>query len=150
MGKCFSKNKNTVDILRSAKREDYQDFSFNGFVRICKVVSVYDGDTVRIVFFLNDPPKMNETPIMCSVRLYGIDTPEIRTKDPIEKKNGYNAKQRLIELIGNDLIKVSFGKDDKYGRPLATLAHLNDSFENSINNKLVVENYAKPYFGGKK
>ena len=53
-----------------------------------KYISNYDGDTVRLKFNCN-------TPYFCdnvSVRIYGIDAPEIRTKDFCEKKKSYEAK----------------------------------------------------------
>ena len=173
MGKCLSKNNNNditpangsepigvnyFETLRNAKQSQYTDFSFNGLSRTANVVSAYDGDTCRVVFFLHEPPVPDEKPVMTNVRLMGIDTPELRTKDLKEKELGYKAKDRLIELVGGEkqLIRVVFGKNGKYGRPLATLFTERDKsseyyvFENSVNAKMVSEGHAKKYDGGTK
>lgn len=169
MGNCCKSNKSVIEpkvsntntdtekqieqfihTLQNAKREHYNDFSFNNLKRFAKVVHIHDGDTVRVVFYMNEPPNKSEKPIMTSVRLFGIDTPEIRTKDLKEKEMGLKAKERLKEIIQKEnLIRVSFGKNDKYGRPLATLYKVNDNFvfDNSINNQLVKEKLAVRYFG---
>lgn len=139
-----------INKLKEAKRENFIDFSFENETRVGKVVSVYDGDTVRVVFYQNHPPKENETPIMCSVRLSGIDTPEIKTKNEKEKQAGYKARNRLIELINYELVNIQFGKNDKYGRPLVTLFNMKEKnliFARSINNRLVLEGHAYTYFG---
>ena len=52
-------------------------FSLEGQEIKAKVVSVYDGDTVKCVF-----PKKD---VKWNCRLSGVDTPELRTRNKIEK-----------------------------------------------------------------
>jgi micrococcal nuclease len=62
----------------------------------CKLKKVIDGDTVDVDIDLGFGIwQMNER-----VRIMGIDTPESRTRDKIEKKFGLAAKARLKSLLG--------------------------------------------------
>ena len=143
------------DRLEHIKREHLTDFSFVNIRTVAKVVSVYDGDTVRVAF---PYPPNNDSPeiLMSSCRLSKIDTPEIRGTNDKEKEHAYKARDRLKELTMSSetqLVYVQFDKNDKYGRPLVTIFidyESVDNFELSVNNQLVVENYAKLYDGGKK
>ena len=57
----------------------------------CKVVKVVDGDTVDVDIDLGFGVWMRDE----RVRVMGIDTPESRTRDLVEKKFGLAAKERL-------------------------------------------------------
>ena len=61
-------------------------FSFEGLERQSRVVKVYDGDTITILF------RFNKQYYKTSCRILGIDTPELRTKNLKEKAAGYEAK----------------------------------------------------------
>ena len=112
--------------------------------KIGKVVSVYDGDTIKIVFPLND--KLYKW----NCRLGRIDTPELRTKNLIEKKYGYLVRDKLREKILNKVVKIKCGDFDKYGRLLGGLFIKNDNEEERINQWLIDNNYAFEYDGGTK
>ena len=106
-----------------------------------KVRRVVDGDTLDLDIDLGFHITLSER-----VRLMGIDTPETRTRNLVEKADGLKAKEFVIGFVadGNVVIKVhGFGK---FGRPLA------DLFVNgvSLNKKLVKLGYASPYFGGRR
>ena len=59
--------------------------------------SVYDGDTIS-----NLEIDMGfKIKYVNSFRIMGIDTPELRTKDKIEKIKGYQARTMLRLLIGD-------------------------------------------------
>ena len=108
--------------------------------KIGKVVSVYDGDTIKIVFPLHD--KLYKW----NCRLGRVDTPELRTKNKLEKQYGYIVRDKLREKILNKLVKVKCGDFDKYGR-LLTEIYIEDE---SINQWLIDNNYAFEYDGGTK
>ena len=83
------------------------------------------------------------------VRLYGINTPESRTRDLEEKKLGLAAKDRVKELcpVGSSImIKTTKDGKGKYGRILGEI-FVGDV---SVNKQLVEEGHAVEYFGGKK
>lgn len=106
-----------------------------------KIVKVYDGDTVHAVF---NPFGTG----LCkfSVRLNGVDTPELRTSDPQEKIAAVQARDVLSELILNKIVKLNCSGFDKYGRLLATIYCDNQC----INNKLIYDGLANKYDGGTK
>ena len=120
---------------------DIDRFSFEGLERQSRVVKVYDGDTITILF------RFNKQYYKTSCRMVGIDTPELRTKNLKEKAAGYKAKQFLETLILDKILLVKFGKFDKYGRPLVEVFLDNGQ---SVSNMMISNKYAKPYFGGKK
>ncbi len=120
-----------------------KEFSLNGMNVEGKVVSVYDGDTVRIAFPIKgDMYKWN-------CRLSGIDTPELRTKCKLEKQFGYKVRDFLRERILDKVIYVKCEDFDKYGRLLTTLKE-KESDEQTINQWLIDEGYAFSYDGGTK
>lgn len=124
--------------------EDIPKFSFDGITTYARVVKVYDGDTVTIVF-----EHKNEM-IKYSCRLFGIDTPEIRTKDLEEKKKGYAARDYLHSYINDQIVKINLLKFDKYGRLLANLFVNIGGTYHDVSRLMINEGHAKAYFGGTK
>jgi len=103
-----------------------------------KLIRVIDGDTVEAMVDLGFSVWMKQT-----IRLHGIDTPEIRTKDINEKVRGVAARARLLEIIadgGDKFLLVSHGIG-RYGRCLGTLYIK----EENINELLISEGHAKEY-----
>jgi endonuclease YncB( thermonuclease family) len=68
-------------------------FSLNGIKTEARVVDVIDGDTLALVF-----PIFNKY-FKFHIRLNGIDTCEIHSKNEILKTKGLKAKRRMIELL---------------------------------------------------
>lgn len=140
----YFRNKLLFRKLNNINPDDIPKFSFDGISTYAKVTRVYDGDTITIIF-----PFKNEF-IKYSCRIYGIDTPEIRTRDDEEKKRGYAARDFLKSFIENEIVKIDLLKFDKYGRLLAIVyVDINGTYTN-INNLMIQHNHAKPYFGGTK
>jgi micrococcal nuclease len=86
------------------------------------------------------------------VRMWGINTPESRTRDLEEKKRGLESKKRLVELLEQyegDLILATKEKG-KYGRYLGIVLVDDGEHRVDINRLLVTEGYAVEYFGGKR
>ena len=108
---------------------------------------VVDGDTVDVTIDCGFNMHVKER-----VRLYGIDTPESRTRDLEEKKRGLAAKDRLIEILesfGNKfVIKTSIDKKGKFGRLLGELVSRDG--EQNANKMLLEEGHAVEYHGGKR
>ena len=88
----------------------------------CKVLKVVDGDTADVDIDLGFGIVLSDE----RVRLMGIDTPESRTSDKVEKVFGNASKIRLKELIGGKsgpILKTQINKDGedmkgKFGRIL--------------------------------
>ena len=66
----------------------------------CKIVKVVDGDTVDVDIDLGFGCWLKDE----RVRVMGIDTPESRTSDKVEKIFGLKAKERLNSLLGANAI----------------------------------------------
>jgi endonuclease YncB( thermonuclease family) len=116
----------------------------SGCVIETKVINVYDGDTVTLIVPF-------ETKFFkCKCRLMGIDTPELRTRDPREKAAGIAARDSLRSLIADKHVWVECGGYDKYGRLLGTI-YLTAALEKpSVNEQMLLQGHAKSYFGGTK
>ena len=111
----------------------------------CKVTRVVDGDTIDVILDLGFSILHK-----CRVRLYGIDTPESRTRDKDEKLRGKLASKYLSDAIhnGTKVVLRSKLKDSKgkYGRVLGEI------IVDDINiNVSMIENYlAVEYHGQSK
>ena len=114
----------------------------DAFVYQAELDRVVDGDTVDVVLDLGFDVKLHKQ----RVRLHGIDTPESRTRNLVEKKLGLAAKERLKELCVGKFKVKSLGKG-KYGRILGI--PYTETGED-ICQKLIDEGHAVKYHGGKK
>ena len=94
-----------------AKLGDQTDFSY----RVNKVTKVVDGDTIDVIIDLGF-----DIMYKSRVRLFGIDTPESRTRDLVEKKYGLMSKDFLKDKLKNAekiVIKTHKGEETgKFGR----------------------------------
>ena len=108
-----------------------------------KVIKVYDGDTITIASKL---PYKSSDIYRFSVRLRGIDSPEIKSKSPVEKDLAINSKMCLSNVILGQMVELKNVSTEKYGRILA------DVYIDNVNiNKWMLENkLAVPYDGRKK
>jgi micrococcal nuclease len=110
---------------------------------------VVDGDTVDIDIELGFDIVLTGQ----RVRIMGIDTPESRTSDKVEKVFGLAAKNRLKELLGKTaILKTQIEKDGddakgKFGRILADFVAPDGRMVTEI---MIEEGHAVPYFGGSK
>ena len=113
----------------------------------CEVVKIIDGDTIRVDVDLGFGIwSRNET-----VRLYGIDTPESRTRDLEEKKYGLAAKQFLTNMLEDSGgIKLKSHGKGKFGRILGELWRTTNYADKSINEYMVEKHHAAPYHGQSK
>lgn len=107
------------------------------------VIKVYDGDTITIASKL---PYENSPLYRFSVRLNGIDCPEIKGKDEHEKQCSQLAKQELSDLILNKIITLKNIQTEKYGRILADV-YLDDFH---LNKHMLDKRLAVIYDGGTK
>ena len=108
-----------------------------------RVIKVYDGDTITIAAKL---PFKDSPLFRLSVRLNGIDAPEIKSKNEDEKNAAKVCREVLAKLVLNKFIHLKNIQSEKYGRILADVyvdqLHINDW--------LIQERYAVKYDGGTK
>ena len=120
------------------------------FEYYAKLNRVVDGDTIDVEIDLGFGIWHK-----ARVRMMGIDTPESRTRNLEEKALGLASKARLKELLTGRRTKLETSKEGKgkFGRVLATVWTSDKKglaeFIN-INEALIEEGHARPYFGGKK
>ena len=120
----------------------------------CKIVKVIDGDTVDVDIDLGFGIWMKDE----RVRIMGIDTPESRTRDKVEKKFGLAAKERLKSLLGKTSVlktQVSKSGEDmkgKFGRILGDFdvyCHDTDAWRPATK-VMIEEGHAVEYHGQSK
>lgn len=115
----------------------------------CKVLRVVDGDTVDVDIDLGFGVWLRGE----RVRMMGIDTPESRTSNEVEKLFGLAAKHRLEELLGEySVLKTQVAKDGtdmkgKFGRILGDFI---DDGGRLITRVLIEEGHCVPYYGENK
>ena len=109
------------------------------------VTRVVDGDTVDVDIDLGFGVILKKE----RVRIMGIDTPESRTRDKVEKKFGLASKARLKEILGKEAVLVckEYDAKGKFGRVLGDFT-TNDG--RMVTDVLVEEGHAVAYFGGSK
>ncbi len=130
-------------------------------VRYGRVVKVYDGDTITIGTRLY-PIRKNQPIYRFSVRLNGIDTPEIKGSGPEEHNVAVKARDWLSSKIMGRLVALHDVKFEKYGRLLATIYLVHDRHkwlnylikpsleEISLNQQMIDNRFAVRYDGGTK
>lgn len=117
---------------------------FNVYLYNAEVIRVVDGDTFKINIDLGFEVHLGPK----SVRLYGVNTPESRTKNIEEKKMGLAAKEftdQWVKKAGSKVkIETILDKNEKYGRILARV--WNEAGE-CLNEEIIKAGLAKEYFG---
>jgi len=109
----------------------------------CKVKRVVDGDTVDVVIDLGF-----DIHFATRVRLYGMDTPESRTRNKDEKVRGYMSKDFLEEWMEKDdvIIRTRRDKKGKFGRVLGEMIVRGEN----VNKLMIKECLAVEYYGQSK
>jgi endonuclease YncB( thermonuclease family) len=135
--------KNYMSDGSDIKWEDTVEFTFP--IKGGRVIKVYDADTITIASKL----PYDESPMYrLSVRLNGIDTPEMKGKSITddEKEAAKLARDFVSNLVLNKYVTLQNIESEKYGRILADVyignIHLNEL--------LLKERYAVKYDGGTK
>lgn len=106
-----------------------------------RVCSVYDGDSITVIAYLGkDIYKF-------SVRINGVDTPEIRGKNDYEKELAQKAKKFVHDLCYDKIVTLKNHGKDKYGRVLADV-YVDEAI--SVAKKLIKAGLAREYHGGTK
>lgn len=139
------------------------EFSLDGSTLLCRIVDVYDGDTVTAAMLLHNQP------VTFRCRLLGIDAPEMKNSTKTEAIAARNALISMCSSVAfsnpdatrddvrthleihKKLMRVECGDWDKYGRLLVTLKSHDGNFRaTSCNQALIDGGFAKSYFGGTK
>jgi micrococcal nuclease len=123
------------------KFEDTVEFTFP--IKGGRVIKCYDADTITIASKL----PYDASPLYrLSVRLNGIDAPEIKGKCAEEKEVAKEARDFVSNLVLNKYVRLENIESEKYGRILADV-YIGDV---CLNELLIKERYAVKYDGGSK
>ena len=113
-----------------------------------KLIRVVDGDTVDVDIDLGFGVWLRDQ----RIRIYGIDTPEKRTRDLKEKEHGLLATQFVIDHLGETPTLLSKGHEGKFGRILGDFSVFdakNDCWT-TLTECLIAAKLAVPYHGQSK
>ena len=114
-----------------------------------KIIKVVDGDTVDVDIDLGFGIWLRNE----RVRLYGIDTPESRTRDKVEKRYGLYAKNYLKSRLGKtSTLRTQKDGKGKFGRILGEFIIYDaetDAYR-SVNQMMIEQHIAVEYHGQSK
>ena len=117
-----------------------------------KIIKVIDGDTVDVDIDLGFGVTLTDE----RVRIMGIDTPESRTRDKVEKVFGKAAKQALLDMLGEtSILKTQINRDGedmkgKFGRIRGDFIVDRHGESISVVDALIEDGHAVDYYGGSK
>ncbi len=144
-----STNKLNIDDFKKYNYYNCETLFQSGYKTIARVVDIYDGDTCTVIIYYSSKY------IKYNVRLYGIDTCELKSKKDKNKEFAYKARHRLYNLITNKnlefyeckrteirkilnedvyLVNLDILSLDKYGRLLANVWKYDDNSKQNICN----------------
>lgn len=117
----------------------------------CVIVRVVDGDTVDVDIDLGFDMWLRKQ----RIRLYGVDTPESRTRDLEEKKYGNAAKEFVKSFLPvgtTQVLKTKLDGRGKFGRILGEFVayDINYDRESTVNQLLIDNFHAVQYHGQSK
>jgi micrococcal nuclease len=141
--KLFSLSDPVVTTTTPIQWDDTVPFTFP--ITGGEVIKVYDADTITIASKL----PYDASPLYrLSVRLNGIDTPEMKGKgvSDEEKEAAILARNFVSNLVLHKNVRLENIESEKYGRILADV-YLGDIHLNEL---LIRERYAVKYDGGTK
>ena len=121
-----------------------------------KILRVVDGDTVDVDIDLGFGVWMHKE----RVRMMGIDTPESRTRDKVEKKFGLASKEYVkaylpigsMQVLKTEIDKSGEDKKGKFGRILGDFLVYDgeQDAQRKLTEIMIDQGYGVAYFGGSK
>ena len=128
-----------LNELKAVRSDDVDRFTLKGLKEKAKVISVHDGDTLDVVFYLH-----GDNLVRFTCRLLGYDAPELKKKKPSRKAlfardflahicmgddpDDFDDSRtwetdELPELLddSDNLVYVKFEKFDSFGRALVNI-----------------------------
>jgi endonuclease YncB( thermonuclease family) len=114
-----------------------------------KIKRVIDGDTVVVVGLVGD------VPMEYHIRVVGIDAPECKSKDQLERAAGLRVSEYVRSLLQpRSIVQFYISKHDKWGGryigDILPVVGYTDTFTDSLSQHLLQLGMVKPYQGAKK
>ena len=136
---------NQIERLENIDIKTVLKVPFQNEIIYARIEDIYDGDTIKIIILFSD------IPVRFSLRILGIDTPEIKHNDGRlleEHDAAIKVRDYIRTLFPKNIAKICIRDWDKYGgRVLGDL--FLPSGEN-VSEILIKEGWARPYNGEKK
>ena len=161
-----NEERDTALSYYSSLKTDIKKYSISGLKSYCRVLDIYDGDTIIVALQVHD------NCYKYTVRMLGIDTCELNSKNINIKLRAIKARNTLIEYIikptepidvtkyNKQTIKDIFAKNiylvwiecsffEKYGRLLANV-YINHDDKYTLAEKIINIKLGYYYDGNKK
>lgn len=103
---------------------------------------VVDGDTLDLIIDLGFDIRYKQR-----VRLLGVDTPEVRTRDLDEKEAGQQASEFVKQAVfwSQVTVHTQYDRRGKYGRVLAKIYYTDENGDQvCLNDELLRQGHAAP------
>lgn len=108
-----------------------------------RVISVIDGDTIRAAAFVWPGHE-----VTVSVRIRGIDAPEMKSRCEAERRAAERAKSALEDMVGLAAVRLrDIGGGKYYGRVLADVEAADGT---AVGAALFALELVRPYRGGRR
>ena len=135
---------NPIDLLERIDPKTVPKVPFQDKIIFARIEEIYDGDTVKIIVLFG------ETPVKLSLRILGIDTPEIKHAEgrlPEEHAAAVKVRDYMRSLFPKSIAKICIRDWDKYGGRV--LGELFLETGESCSEILIHGRWARPYNGEK-
>lgn len=136
---------NELVRLESIDPKTVPKVPFQNEYKNARIEEIYDGDTVKIIILFGD------VPVRFSLRILGIDTPEIKQGEgrlPEERLAAIKVRDYMRSLFPKHIAKICIRDWDKYGGRVLGDLYL-DTGE-CVSDILIHGGWARPYHGEKK
>ena len=126
-----------TELLEKIDPKTVPKVPFQDKIIYARIEEIYDGDTVKIIVLFG------ETPVKLSLRILGIDTPEIKGQCASELALALRAKEFTQSFLKGGHVEIRQTGIDKYGRVLATIRR----GDQDLGDALIAEGLARPWRG---
>ena len=136
---------NPIDLLERIDPKTVPKVPFQDKIIFARIEEIYDGDTVKIIVLFGD------TPVRFSLRIIGIDTPEIMHAEgrlPEEHAAAVKVRDYMRSLFPKNIAKICIRDWDKYGGRV--LGELFLETRENVAEILIHGGWARPYHGERK
>lgn len=137
--------------LKGLDPDAVDDIPHENEIILGRVVNVYDGDTCKVVFL-----HRGKYPMKISIRIMGVDTPEISRASEEEKEAGKLVRDQVSSMILGKVVLIRMLEWDKYGGRVVGDVFLTDDMScpslntfKTLSYYLIGNNYAHVYDGRK-
>lgn len=148
---CIKKNPQSnyimsaTELLERIDPKTVPKVPFQDKIIYARIEEIYDGDTVKIIVLFGD------TPVRLSLRILGVDTPEIKHGEgrlPEEHVSAVKVRDYMRSLFPKSIAKICIRDWDKYGGRV--LGELFLETGENVAELLIHRGWARPYRGEKK